>query len=227
MDRSTLPCMPLRFARFLRFLLILISTSAVLTACATGAKETSDLLTPRVQPPIRISDKSGVTISSQPGPLWVLVSGVDEHGLLIEAEVPLFASPGLQTESLYSIPSGTPASVVEIRHLGPQNLQRYYLVELLSGEQGWLSDYYIRRQAYLFNAEGRSVPLHHGPRGPVLVELPNVSPALLLDPGDSDWWQVQSLDGTHVGWVLSEYVKESSEEEFLQQGLHEHTTPTP
>lgn len=196
---------------------ILLGALCVLSACTPAAlKET-------VVPTIPISNASGEVTASQPGPLWVLLSGVDEHGILIEPDVQLLAAPGLQVESLASITSGAPAIVREIRHLGPQNLQRYYFVELLNGEQGWLSDFYVRRLAYLFNIEGSSVPVHQDPGGTILAELPNVSPAVILDPHDPAWWQVRTADGAQAGWVLAQFVKESSEEEFLLQYNHAHT----
>jgi hypothetical protein len=44
--------------------------------------------------------------------------------------------------------------VLEIWHGGPQNLQRFYRVETVSSDTGWISDYYVRRVAVKQLSEG-------------------------------------------------------------------------
>lgn len=210
----------MRFA--LSFFLVLSLTTS---GCApVGELLSSDATTTTPQATIPISNASGEVVASQPGPQWVLLSGVDEHGLLSEPQLELLALPRAETTPLAQLPSGIAAAVLEIRHLGPQSLQRFYRVEAVSGEIGWISDYYVRPHAYLFNIGGTSVPLHSSAVGSVSAHAPNVTPVLILDPASSTgWWLVRTIDEDITGWVLAEFVKESSEEEFLlSSGAHEH-----
>jgi hypothetical protein len=150
----------------------------------------------------------------------VLLSGVDEHGLTAEHFLSLLEAPNPAAAVAAEIHTGSPVSVLEIRHVGPQGLQRFYHVETLEGIRGWISDYYVRRQAYLFNLDG--IPVLDEPGGLTVAELANVTPITLRAPQELIWWQIGSLDGSVVGWVETRYVKESPEEAFLLGEDHAH-----
>ena len=200
---------------FYCFILLLLPGVA---ACSSGEPEI-----PPLPSPIPISDEAGQIIGEQPpGPLWVLVSGVDEHGLIAEHAVTLHDTAGLDATPLYEVHTGAPALVDEIQQGGPQNLRRFYRVTLPSGESGWLSDYYIRRRAYLYNDEGETVTLYASPEGVAVGQVGNVSPVILREATDPEWWLVQTADQNLVGWVHYSYVKESSQPEFLLNIQHEH-----
>lgn len=214
-----------------RFLSLLILFYFLLTACGgvtpAPTMPTSTFTPPPTLPvvanPITISNAEGTPIAEQPGFLeWVLLSGVDEHGLTAEHELTLLADADSQASELTQIHTGSPVTVLEIRQAGPQGLQRFYHVQTLDGLTGWISDYYVRRQAYVFNSEGTTVSIFDKPRGAEIARLENVTPVTLRQPQDSDWWQVSTLDGSVIGWVEYEFVKESPEEEFLFGEDHEH-----
>ena len=178
---------------------------------------------PIIASPIPLSNAEGTPISEQPGFVeWVLLSGVDEHGLTAEHTLSLLVDAAPDAPPGDQIHTGAPVQVLEIRHVGPQNLQRFYRVRTLDGLHGWISDFYVRRQAYLFNFNGVDVPLFHEPRGAEIGRLPNVTPVTLLQPQALDWWQVSTLDGGLVGWVEVGFVKESPEDEYLFGNDHVH-----
>lgn len=200
------------------FGLILVVLTAVLVGCRSPKVDEVRL------PPtaVSISNESGETIITQEGPIWVLLSGVDDHGLMAEHEVTLVAEPDPNAAAGPLVHTGTSASVLEIQQGGPQNLQRFYHVETVDGLTGWISDYYVRRVAYLYDAASDSVPLYSSPDGQLLTRLPNVSPIALKEPSDATWWLVQSVDDGTIGWVLATFVKESPSPEFLLGLAHEH-----
>lgn len=170
---------------------------------------------------IPITDAAGTPVASQPGLLWVLLSGVDEHGLIAEHDLLLLTTPN-PTAFGPLVHTGVAAAVHEIRQTGPQSLQRFYRVQTVTGVVGWISDYYVRRLAYLYNERGETVTLYDAPDGRKLTELINVSPVTLQDPTRPDWWLVQAEGGGPAGWVEVRYVKESPEREFLLNQQHEH-----
>lgn len=181
-------------------------------------------VTPTMAPPptaVSIS-VDGEVVKLQEGEMWVLVSGVDEHGLIIEHDLLLLLEP--RQNSLWSewmVHSGTPAAVLEIHYSGPQNLRRFYHIETPSGAIGWISDYYVRPLAYLYEPAAETVPLYAEPEGEMTAELANVSPVKLLDPTDELWWEVEALSGER-GWVPVELIKESAARQFLTDTQHEH-----
>lgn len=182
--------------------------------------------TPKFSPPpdsIPVTDDTGATIATQPNGLWIMLSGVDEHGLIVEHELTLFDEPNNEESSTSLIHTGTAVVVHEIRQTGPQGLRRYYRVQAINGQTGWISDYYVRRLVYLFNEEGTTVPLFAAPEGQEVAQLPNVTPVIIKEPTQEAWWIVQTVQGDLLGWVEASYVKESPEPEFLlnQQHLHE------
>jgi hypothetical protein len=170
---------------------------------------------------IPVTNAAGEVVSRQPGPLWVLLSGVDEHGLIAEHELILLSEPDTAAVSETTIHTGAAVGVLEIRQTGPQNLQRYYRIQALTGEAGWISDYYVRRTGYLFNTKGTAVPLLDAPGGSEVAEVVNITPVGILSPLAA-WWQVQTQDGNLTGWVEAGYVKESPEPEFLLNEQHSH-----
>lgn len=177
---------------------------------------------------IPVTDDTGTLIATQPGPQWILLSGVDDHGLMAEPVLHLLDNPKPDAAPIIELPTGVPAAIAEIRHTGPQNLQRFYHVELLDGQMGWISDYYVRRVSYLFTQEAQEVQLFLSPDGLAVTRLPNISPVTLIDPTRSDWWLVQTFDGSIAGWVPSIEVQESPEPAFLLKLTpHVHTTPIP
>ena len=214
-----------------RSLSLLLLFSFLLTACG-GVTPVPTTPTPTFTPPptlpivaspITISNAEGTPIAEQPGFLeWVLLSGVDEHGLPAEHELTLLADADPRAAALTQIHTGSPVIVLEIRQEGPQGLQRFYHIQTLDGMTGWISDYYVRRQAYLFNSEGTTVPIFDKPRGAEIARLKNVTPVTLRQPQDSNWWQVSTLDGSVIGWVEYKFVKESPDKEFLSGADHDH-----
>ena len=182
--------------------------------------------TPVFSPPadsIPITDDSGATIATQPTGLWVMLSGVDEHGLIVEHDLTLFDEPDNPEATTSLIHTGTAVAVHEIRQTGPQGLRRFYRIQATDGQTGWISDFYVRRVVYLFNDEGTTVPLFASPGEREMAQLPNVTPVILKEPTQDEWWIVQTVEGDMLGWVAANFVKESPEPEYLlnQQHLHE------
>lgn len=164
----------------------------------------------------------GTPAAAQPGPLWVLISGVDEHGLLIDHSLNLLAEPNPTAERGVLLHSGIAAAVLEIHHTGPQNLQRFYKVQTITGQTGWISDYYVRRTAYLFDDDSDTISIYSSPNGIEIAELTNVSPVTVKNPLDPDWWLIQSVEHGTFGWVQFEFIRESPVWEFLLNQQHDH-----
>lgn len=201
-----------------QLLSLLILCTLLLVSCA--GPETA--VSPQLPTAVAISDAGGETVATQDGPLWVLLSGVDEHGLIAEHELTLLQEPDASAASASLVHTGIPAAVMEIRHGGPQNLQRFYRVETVNGDTGWISDYYVRRVAYLYDANNETVPLFAEPDGQEVARLANISPVALKSPTDETWWLVQAVGEGTLGWVQADLVKESSLAEFLTNQTHEH-----
>lgn len=203
----------------MRQLLSLLTLCTVWLAACAGA-ETA--VSPPPPTAVAISGADDETLAIQDGPLWVLLSGVDEHGLIAEHELTLLQEPDAAADPGPIVHTGIPAAVLEIRHGGPQNLQRFYQIETISGDVGWISDYYVRRVAYLYDAESETVPLFAAPNGQEVARLPNISPVAVKQPTVGDWWLVQAVEDGTLGWVQAELVKESPLSEFLTNQSHEH-----
>ena len=208
---------------------LLLLFSVLLAACGsvTPPPPTPTFTPPPTLPvvasPIIVSNAEGTPIAEQPGFLeWVLLSGVDEHGLPAEDDLTLLADADPQAAALTQIHTGSPVIVLEIRQEGPQGLQRFYHVQTLDGTTGWISDYYVRREAYVFDIDGTTVPIFDKPRGAEIARLENITPVTLRQPQDADWWQVSTLDGSVLGWVETKFVKESPDKEFLSGGDDGH-----
>jgi hypothetical protein len=171
---------------------------------------------------IPVTNAAGEVLSRQEGPLWVLISGVDEHGLPEAHEVELLAAPAPEAAARHQVHSGAPAAVHEIRQAGPQNLWRFYLVRATDGRSGWVSDYFVRRQAYLFSAETETIPIHDAPAGATVYQAGQVTPVVLLEPTRADWWLVATAHGAARGWLATGTVKESPVWECLLDIEHDH-----
>ncbi|MFQ5435663.1 MAG: hypothetical protein ACE5FD_12370 [Anaerolineae bacterium] len=171
---------------------------------------------------VAVTDATGATQATQPGPLWILVSGVDEHGLIAEHEVTLLSAPDAAADPGPVVHTGVPAAVYEIRQAGPQSLQRFYRIKTTTGAAGWVSDYYVRRIAYLYNPDAATVPIYASPNGQEVGRLPNVSPVLIKEPSRSDWWLIQGVEDNILGWVEAGTVKESADRQFLTNEQHDH-----
>lgn len=188
--------------------------------CTTEVPSTPTMAPPPTAVAISVGQE---TVKLQPGELWVMVSGVDEHGLIVEHDLLLLQEP--RPNALWNdqmVHSGTPAAVLEIHYSGPQNLRRFYRIETPTGASGWISDYYIRPLAYLYDPTAADVSLYDAPDGEVVATVSNVSPVKLKNPQDAAWWLVETADGMHRGWVPVDLVKESPERQFLTNTQHDH-----
>mgnify|MGYP002396184457 CR=1 FL=1 len=203
------------------FSLLLVVLGSLLLGCTSAPPATPTMAPPPTAVAIIVD---GEITKLQAGEMWVLVSGVDEHGLIIEHDLLLRQEP--RANALWSewlVHSGTAVAVREIHYSGPQNLRRFYHIETAAGASGWISDYYVRQQAYLYEPAVEGVTLLDGPNGNIVTTVPNVSPVKLRNPIDEIWWEVETLDGVR-GWVLADQVKESAARAFLTEAQHEHTS---
>jgi hypothetical protein len=172
--------------------------------------------------PVPVTSADGVLIETEPGPLFVIVSTVDEHGLKGQALVELMSKPDpAETASIGLMPSGAFAQVLEIRRLPPDYLRSFYLVTA-EGLTGWVGDYLAHRTVFViaFDEKGCACPM------PVPLwadagltqpggEVANRSPLRLLALAEGSV-QVQVLSDGTVGWLNREIVHESQENEFLK-----------
>ena len=215
MKMKTAACLKRPFV----YTFFLFITLGLLLGCT---RETPPITPTMVPPPTAVAiTVDGETVKLQEGEMWVLVSGVDEHGLMAEHDLFLRHEP--RQDAIWSewVHSGTAVAVREIHYSGPQNLRRFYHIETPTGASGWISDYYVRQQAYLYEPDAETVALFDAPDGETLINIPNVSPVKLLNPVDEVWWEVETLDGKR-GWVSVDLVKESAERQFLTETQHEH-----
>lgn len=191
----------------------------LLSACTTAASSPSAITltsTPISEEDVPVTNAEGTAIASQPGPVWVLLSGVNDHGYLEEPQLSLYSEPSYTSDIATEVTSGLPALVLEIRHLGEGGLQRFYRVQSQHSASGWISDYYVNRSGYLFNVEDDRLPVYDAPNGAIVEQVENVTEVMIVDPlSDADWWQVRLLDKDSLVWVQKEYVRESSKAEFL------------
>jgi hypothetical protein len=225
-----------RFWILLSVVLLILLTYALVSwsqaaSTAQEARESSEFAAalPAAPPAtVVVTGDTGQVIANHTGPLWILVSGIDEHGELETAVVELLAGPHPEAAVAYDLPTGTPVAVHEIRQAGPQNLWRFYLVRTVDGQSGWVSDYFVRRLAYLFDPGSEMIPLYHAPGGRRIVFARPVTAVTLKDPTRDDYWQVQTITDEVTAWVEARHVYESPEWEFLM-GLdgtgHTHGRP--
>lgn len=220
-------------ARYLFFLLAgLIVMLILVNLPATRGRPASTPTLPRPTPrptfpfptgtPVPVTSAEDVLIETEPGPLYVIVSTVDEHGLKGQALIPLLSLPDpADTTSVGMIRSGTFAQVLEIRRLPPDYLRGFYLVTA-DGLTGWVGDYLAHRVVYVivFDEQGCAcpmpVPLWADPE---LTQgggtVANRAPLRLLALGQASV-RVQVLSDGAIGWLSRDVVHESQENEFLK-----------
>jgi hypothetical protein len=209
-----------RFWLFLSTILLLAFTYALISwsqAASTEAEAGSAVEAERPEPPetIAVTNDEGQVLANHAGPLWILVSGIDEHGELETAVVALLTDPHPEAAVAYELATGTPVAVHEIRQTGPQNLWRFYLVRAVDGQSGWVSDYFVRRLAYLFEPGSDMIPLYHAPGGRQTIFARPVTAVTIKDPTRDDYWQVTTITDEVTAWVAAGHVYESPEWEFL------------
>lgn len=155
---------------------------------------------------IPVTDSTGKITTYQPGPVWILLSGVDEHGLMGDEPLRLLDQPNPMLEDGVVIPTGMAAKVEEIRADGPR---RFYKVTTVTDQTGWVSDFFVLRWGYLYEEFADTAPMYEKISGQIVAQIDNVSPVRLIDPRDPDWWQVESIVDQTTGWVPVRLVKES------------------
>ena len=203
-------------------------TRMYLASSALRATPTLERPTPRptfafpTGTPVPITSAEGVLIETEPGPLYVIVSTVDEHGLKGQALIELASQPGLaEASAAGTIRSGTFAQVLEIRRLPPDYLRGFYRVSV-DGVTGWVGDYLAHRTVFviMFDERGCACPMPvpfwadaelTQPAG----ALTNRSPLRVLALGEKSV-QVQVLSDGSTGWLSRAVVFESQENEFLK-----------
>jgi hypothetical protein len=176
--------------------------------------------------PVPVTSAENVVIETEPGPLYVILSTVDEHGLPGPSTIDLASEPAPDGAApAGSVPTGSFAQVLEIRRLPPDYLRAFYRVQArdAAGEtlEGWVADWYARRTAFVvvFDARGCACPF------PVPLwadeqlaqsagALANRSPLRLLALAEKAV-QVQVLSDGAIGWLSRDIVHESQEHEFL------------
>lgn len=219
--------------RYLFFLLALLAAALVLVsfpAMQPGSESTPTLFRPTPRPTfpfptgtsVPVTSADGLLIETEPGPLYVIVSTVDEHGLKGQALISLSALPDpADSGSAGSIGSGAFARVLEIRRLPPDYLRAFYLVES-GGQTGWVDEYLAHRVVYVigFDEKGCACPMPVRLWADAELSRPggaaaNRSPLRLLAIGERSA-QVQVLSDGAVGWLSRDLIHESQEEEFLK-----------
>lgn len=213
----------------LLLLIWLVSTVRISPAPATPAgTPTLDRPTPRPTFPfptgtgVPVTSADDTLIETEPGPLYVIVTTTDEHGLKGQALLEAFNTPEMNEGDVAGlIKSGTFAQVLEIRRLPPDYLRAFYLV-LADGVTGWVGDYYARRTVFVvaFDKQGCAcvmpVPLW-GDAGLTQQSstVQNRSPLRLLALENKSV-QVQVLSDGSIGWLSRNLVHESQDNEFLK-----------
>jgi hypothetical protein len=172
---------------------------------------------------VPVTSAEGTLIETEPGPLYVIVSTTDEHGLKGQALLELFSQPDPNDETaiVTTVRSGTIAEVLEIRRMPPDYLRGFYLVSV-NGETGWVGDYYARRIVYVveFDEQGCACAMPIPFWSDAALTQPNGtidnrSPIKLLS-GEGSSVQVQILSNGAIGWLSRDSVFESQENEFLK-----------
>lgn len=183
--------------------------------------------------PVPVTSAEGVLIETETGPLYVILSTVDEHGLRGQPLVEVASQPDPDNLApAASVPSGSFAQVLEIRRLPPDYLRAFYLVrgQDVAGSpvEGWVSDWYARRTAFVvaFDEQGCAcafrVPLWSDPGLTELAgSVANRSPLRLLGVSERAVHVLVLSDGA-LGWLDRASVFESQDPEFLK-----YIRPTP
>lgn len=176
---------------------------------------------------VPITSAGGEPIDAEPGPLYVILSTVDDHGLPGGFSLRVYDRPGLdEASAVGSVPTGAFAQVLEIRRLPPDYLRAFYRVRVEHGVpeliEGWVGDYYARRTAFVvaFDDQGCACefPVQlwaDARRTQPAGALMNRSPLRLLAVTESAV-QVQALKDGAIGWLDSRLVHESESKEFIR-----------
>jgi hypothetical protein len=177
--------------------------------------------------PVPITSADNQLIETEPGPLYVMLSTVDEHGLRGAPLIELMSQPDpVAANVMGSVPSGSFAQVLEIRRLPPDFLRTFYRVRAQNAErtelEGWVSDWYVRRTAFVvvFDAQKCACPFSVPLWADAGLSQPagtveNRSPLRVLALGEQGV-QVQVLSTGTIGWLSRQIVFESQEKEFLK-----------
>jgi hypothetical protein len=187
--------------------------SGLLVAC--GSQSSERWLPEKPPAAIPITDGEGYFLRQEEGPLWTIVSGVDEDGTIESPFIGLLDAPDPAAETVHWVATGAPVAIHEIRQTGPQNLWRFYLARTVDGRSGWIPDYFIRRQVYLYNHNQATIPLYATPGEGVIFETGQVTPVRLLSPTEDGWWQVQLINSDVSGWAATDHIKESPIWDYL------------
>jgi hypothetical protein len=222
-------------------LLALVVLLSVLATPAPGVEATPPALasssperpTPRPTFPfpqgtsVPVTAADGTLLETEVGPLYVILSTVDDHGLAGEPTLDLASQPDPSgADPVGRVPSGTFAQVLEIRRLPPDFLRAFYRVRVsddaLQSLEGWVGDWHARRVVFVveFDAQGCACPFavtlwaDAGLTQPT-GSIPNRSPLRLIALAGSTV-QVQALSDGRLGWLSRDSVHESEENEFLK-----------
>jgi beta-lactamase superfamily II metal-dependent hydrolase len=185
---------------------------------------TADRLAPRqrfafpLSAPVPVTSAEELLIENEPGPLYVILSTVDEHGVEGEPTLDLMSQPdSADTTAVSVVSTGTFAQVMEIRRHPPNYLRTFYRVRVHQSAsqdiEGWVADWYVRRTAsvVLFDEEGCACPFQvqlwadkelTQPADPVL----NRSSLRLLTLSEKSV-QVQVLSNGAIGWISRDEVR--------------------
>jgi len=177
--------------------------------------------------PVAVTAAEDMLIENEPGPLYVILSTVDEHGVDGEPILNLMSQPDpADTASAGTVPTGTFAEVLEIRRLPPNYLRTFYRVSTRQSAsqdmEGWVADWYARRTVSIvvFDEQGCACPFQvqlwadaelTQPAGLVL----NGSPLRLLGLAEESV-QVQVLSSGTIGWVSRDNVLEARKKNYLK-----------
>ncbi|HEY4690496.1 MAG TPA: hypothetical protein VIK33_14375 [Anaerolineae bacterium] len=178
--------------------------------------------------PVPVTSDENTLIEYEPGPLYVILSTLDEHGLPGDPAIDLKRQPDPNAAtSVGRVPTGSFAQVVEIRRLPPDYLRSFYRIVVRAGAsntlEGWVGDWYVRRTAFVvaFDEQGCACPF----RVPLWADaqiaqsvgqIANRSPLRLLALADQAV-QVQVLSDGTIGWLSRDIVHESQDKEFLRR----------
>ncbi len=215
-------------AALLGLLLVIWLASTTVAAPAPIGTPTLNRPTPRPTFPfptgtgVPVTSAEGALIETEPGPLYVMVTTTDEHGLKGQALLEVFNLPDTNEENVAGLlRSGTFAQVMEIRRLPPDYLRGFYLISA-DGVTGWVGDYLARRTVFVvtFDEQGCAcvmpVPLW---ADAALTQqngaVQNRSPLKLLGL-EAESVQVQVLSDGSIGWLSRTIVHESQDNEFLK-----------
>lgn len=177
--------------------------------------------------PVPVTSAEDLLIENEPGPLYVILSTVDEHGPEGEPTLNLMSQPDpADSTSAGTVPTGTFAEVLEIRRLPPDYLRAFYRVRAHQSAsqdiEGWVADWYARRTVSIvvFDEQGCPCPFQvqlwadadlTQPAGLVL----NGSPLRLLGLAEESV-QVQVLSSGTIGWVSRDNVLEARKKNYLK-----------